>query len=323
MIQIGNNTWRTLQQPIYVNDKKVLEVWVNGDKLVYPENSADNTFIKIRGKVSLNEAYGEDEITASYPFDYYWHQPAYSGVFRGTAEFAACFKCHVGTDDRPFILTNNHSGELNAGPKSFLPLWILNNHNDATVVVPKSMNRKTIGFTQYRDTYHGDTPWYTGRIIYRQNIAACTMLPEVTKSTWSYGSPDTDYSYTARVVNPFLTEITAFNGVAYKEEFDFTAFSGGYIYIEREVDGVKLRVSFYYTGSTAPQLNVALLDFIRPNGLLYTDISYRGMPVADQTEDLHIHGNLFSVPVTDIMYLGREEDAPEEMRDVTVADLNF
>lgn len=48
-IQIGNNIWRTLAEPIYVNGKVVKEVWANG-LMVYPERiNMRGNFIKIRG----------------------------------------------------------------------------------------------------------------------------------------------------------------------------------------------------------------------------------------------------------------------------------
>lgn len=314
MIRTKNGLWRTLDQPIYVDGKRVLEVWAN-DNLVYPENGGE--FIKIRGRVTLNETYGDENSHSAS--DYSYHQPAYPGVFSGTAEFAACLRCEVGGDYRPFILTNDHSGEMYAGPGYFSEGMILNNHNDWISCISKKVNRKVIGFTQYRNTTHY-TPWYYGKIIYRQNIAAFSMPPEITKSTWYYGNPDTGYSYTARILNPSLTEITTFNNVLYKEEFEPSSTFG----FDRVVGGYKLRVALYYAGGTMPHLQVSLMDFVRPNGLLYTDIKHYGIPEADQTEDLTIRAHpLFSVPVTDIMYLGSYYGAPAEMRDVTVADLNF
>lgn len=318
MIRIGNRKWRTLEQPLYVNGKKVLEVWAD-DHLVYPENTGE--FIKIRGKISFNEAYGEDEMGYSYPGDVSHHQPAYSGVFSGTAEFAACFRCLVGTEYRPFVLTNNHRGGLFCGPKYCAEGLILNDIDHWIAVGYKTVSGKTIGLKQFRDAVHY-TPWYTGKIIYRQNISAFPILPEVTKSTWAYGYADTGYSYTAQIVNPSITEHTAFNGVIYKQEYDeLSTFFG----IKREIGGINLRANLWYTGSDhGPCLDVGLEDFVRPNGVRYTDIMHYGTPEPDQTEDLRIGVYpLFSVPVTDIMYLGSYYAAPEEMRDVTVADLNF
>ena len=64
MISVGGNSFRTLKQPIFVNGKRVRQVWVD-DQMVYPEISYpsssstgstiyDCNLIKVRGKIHIS-----------------------------------------------------------------------------------------------------------------------------------------------------------------------------------------------------------------------------------------------------------------------------
>lgn len=315
MIKTNNRTWRTLEQPLYVNGKKVLEVWAN-DTLVYPENSAE--FIKVRGKVSFNETYGED--AQHIPENGYSH-PAYSGVFSGTAEFAACFiRMHTGNNH--FILTDKHSEPMTSGPD-----WISytgtmpHGGNNNCICVPKDKNRKTIGLEQ--TVYNsGNMPshWVSDKIIYRQNISSFPLRPEEWGS--AYG-----YSWTAKLVNPYCTEITYLNGTHKTEEGEAASISQNTLSFEKTINNITFRMSLRYSKGHGAYLDLYIPSFIRKNGVLFTDVTHNGVPVPDWTEDIEmVYSNvrpLFCIPVTDIMYFGGYYAAPEEMLDVTAADLDF
>lgn len=59
MIKIAGKEFRTLAQPIYVNGKHVREVWANGS-MVYPETASIN-LIKVRGHIIEGRSYFRPE----------------------------------------------------------------------------------------------------------------------------------------------------------------------------------------------------------------------------------------------------------------------
>lgn len=314
MIQIGKKIWRTLDQPIQVDGKKVLEVWAD-DKLVYPENSAE--FIKVRGKVSFNEAYGEDALHIPG-----YSHPAYHGVFSGTAEFAACFiRLRTGTNH--FILTNKHSETITSGPD-----WISytgtmpHGDNNNCICVPGEQKRKTIGL---EETVYGsgNTPhyWVSDKMIYRQNIGSFPLRPE--ESYVGYNG----YSWTAKLTNPYGTEITYLNGTHKTAESEAASTGQMSLSFEKTINNITFKMMLLYRKGYGAYLALYIPSFIRKNGVLFTDVTHNGAPVPDWTEDIEMsYGNvlpLFAIPITDIMYFGAYGNAPEEMRDVTAADLDF
>lgn len=318
MIKIGNKIWRTLDQPIQVDGKKVLEVWADG-QMVYPENGAE--FIKIRGKVNLNESYGEE--AQYYPGLDTFRQPAYSGVLTGTAEFAACFIRKRYGDNR-LILTNHHQEEMYGGFERFTLNAYPNDDQNLFTGIPATVNRKTIGFEQ---TYNANVKEHftTDKIIYRQNIGAFPLLTENSWTWLSYGYPWTNYSWTARLLNHSFTEAAALNGVHKSAEGEAESTTSSLAF-EKTVNGLTFRIELVYRQNKGAYLNVSVKQFTRTNGVLFTDVRHNGEEVPDWTKDLIVGQTgfyLFSVPVTDIMYFGGYYAAPEEMKDVTAADLNF
>lgn len=317
MIKTNNRTWRTLEQPLYVNGQKVLEVWADGN-LVYPENGAE--FIKIRGKVTLNNAYGED--AQNIPGTDSFRQPAYSGVLSGTAEFAACFIRKYYGDNR-LMLTNHHQEEMYGGFERFVLNAYPNNDQNRLFGVPKMVTRKTLGFEQ---TYSANVKEHftTDRIIYRQNINAFPLLPENSWVWNSYGYPWSNYSWTSRLIRQTFTEAAALNGVHKSAEGEAESTPSSLTF-EKTINGLTFRIELVYRQNKGAYLNVYIKQFTRSNGVLFTEASHNGEEVPDWTEDLEVGNSypLFSVPVTDIMFFGGYYTAPAEMLDVTVADLDF
>ena len=94
MIKIAGKEFRTLAHPIYVDGKHVREVWANGE-MVYPETVRGNT-IKIRGHITEGRSYFRPErnITRYEP----WMNGeivrvnSYTETFTVSASFVAVFR---------------------------------------------------------------------------------------------------------------------------------------------------------------------------------------------------------------------------------------
>ena len=64
MISTGGSEFRTLVQPIFVNGKKVREVWANG-RMVYPEAGIGN-FVKVRGVLAISKSFTRPQSGAMF-----------------------------------------------------------------------------------------------------------------------------------------------------------------------------------------------------------------------------------------------------------------
>ena len=182
--------------------------------------------------------------------------------------------------------------------------------------------RKAIGFAETEDA-GGNMPsyWVSDKIIYRQNISSFPLLPEESY----YGS--NGYSYTAKLMNPVCTEITYLNGTHKSEESEVARISQRDARFERTINNVQFIMNLEYFRKSGAYLSLLIPNIIRENGMLLTNITYRQEPLPDRTADATMaYGHvrpLFCIPVTDIMYFGDYYTAPEEMLDVTAADLDF
>lgn len=137
MIEIGENKWRTLDQPIYLGDgRQVYRVFAN-DKQVYPENKS-NYMVKCRGRRTIHASHSHDGRLANA---LYGPGPI-ARIYDVAEEIYGYIPPDVHTSVDYFFPCNSVSFDISVSFSAVL--------RGRTLSVRTSSNAKTTDFTNYR-----------------------------------------------------------------------------------------------------------------------------------------------------------------------------
>lgn len=339
MIKIGGNEFRTLAQPIFVNGKHVREVWANGN-LVYPETVRGNT-IKIRGHILEGRSFSRPERYLSR------YEPwmsgeiakvnAYTATFSLSASFAAVFQYSqdVGLHedgitlipvcgksfDSENIPTEGH-WQYSLPYDMFYPSWNSEDNymrfNISPICMPFSPLDGSPVPTIPSLKIVRETPGYLRalKIMFRIDMAPIPLSDEY---LYTYYSP-LNYYHTDQVrpIYNGLFSACNWNGQIIRSE-NVSTFSVPHPWIENASMSMTLGnqdVNYQYYESAFPSyLTVSLKNLMDHASLIS---NHHDSTEAILTATIN---NLVNVPITDVLYIGRAEEAPEWALDVTESDL--
>ena len=313
MIATGGEQFRTLAQPIYVNGKKVKEVWANGN-MVYPVISRAN-YLKVRGRMTISKCYT---------------RPQVGGMFKDTV-----------------------TGYLISGESSFLPEWVSAYAISVTFIaiyrakggyltVSDDWFEVTSGkyeATNYNGYFNplapaseGDLPLHLDS-VYGKKIEGEFTVPQFQCSIMSEPIPippyyiheskgggfifDTPDSYSMVETIPDAPSVlgaTMWNG----ERMTQIAHS----YVNPMYPDASLYISSYTTGGIGISMYGLTVEATNKyyGGSYFYDGYYSLKKTERTTLNIRSTGSV-RIPVTDILYAGMEEDAPDWAK--TISDRDF
>lgn len=322
MIKVNGNTFRTLAEPMYVNGKHVLEAWENGTK-VYPEVD-EGTIVKAKGRVAL---------VCSHSHDGEEHPPPYGATcgpctsfYSVIASFAIVIK---GIQNVTFSVSDTlqnlrQSERENHGTVYGGLLQAVNPLDGAPTVKTRPILYQKTG--QYFSTqveikakYNISPLPVCGPITRRGVVPPDFYEMESSETVFQpdYYGPSPDY-YTYIPVNTTMSGPEEFNGeIFHGDGYGVTVKSRGHPF--GEVCVVPVSNS---TGGAILECVYIYADWYRfPIIWPYRDNTTREM-VYPTVWAPSKGVALISIPVTDCMYIGDVETAPEWAKTVYDTDLD-
>ena len=334
MIRIGGNEFRTLAQPIFVNGKHVREVWANGTQ-VYPETLHGNT-IKIKGHIIEGRRFYRPERNFSC-YDP-WNSgeiekiSAYTETFSVSASFVAVFRYardvglrEDGINLIPVCGTEFKSVKIPTEvhqqyglPDSFYMRW--DNEEDymllgiSPICMPLSPldgspvpTVPTINFTD-QDT----SSLVDYKVLFKINMDPIPLSGEY---LYTYYVP-LSYYHTSRVLPNYSGMFSAcdWNGQIFRIENQKT-FTVAHPWIEDASMSctIHFKPDFY---RTIPSYLSVSFDKITAPGTLISNHHDSSKAIIRASIE-----NLVNIPITDVLYYGMAEEAPEWALDVFESDL--
>lgn len=344
MILIGENQYRTLDDDFYVNGKKVLEAYANGIK-VYPVSEREGTLIKFRGKRIFNDtrilgynSCNNQGWAMGYRADphLFFQMDEYERRLTGTASFVVtCELTSVSAQDEnveKFVVYG----------KSLEPCLPMLKDNYAYEPYGNKIRKASVLNLQSHignydtrgkiiSTRMGVAGQPSGRArgLYKQNIEPFTM-PQTMRidSGYGYGS-DYHVLMTAEELNAWT--INDHNNKIYSIAPELSLNSTGekvWSGVDRYTESnskIHLRLrgysdSFYGCYSLNVE-NLIANDMAYPYQTLIENDNETVSSVNHLAEDItYIE---FSIPITEIMYIGSRFTAPDWARNVYESDLDF
>lgn len=333
MIRIGGKEFRTLAQPIFVNGKHVREVWANGIQ-VYPETLHGNT-IKIRGHILEGRSFFRPDryLTRYEP----WMSgeiisvKGYSETFSVSASFVAVLRYSqdVGLHEEGIKLIPVCGKEFNSEripteghgqyslPYEPFSMWWDSEENYMKMYISKMcmpfspLDGSPVPTIPTLNIVRQDTGFLRDlRILFRIDMAP---LPLSSEYLYTYYSP-LSYYHTDRVFPIYsgMFSVCDWNGQIIRS--NETTFTVPHSWVEN----ASMSCSLVHQS---------------PNGVFpsYLSVSFKNLMDRATLESNHHDSteakifatinNLVNVPITDVLYIGMEEDAPEWALDVSESDL--
>lgn len=325
MIKVNGNTFRTLAEPMYVNGKHVLEAWANGTK-VYPETEEGNLF-KVKGKLNIicqhthdgqkHSAYGGAcgpctsyySVTASFVLVYYIS----SGI---------TFFMSDEITDLPQDSVNRHGEVYNRMLQAFFPT------EDAPIVKNRPIlyriqHNSGAVTTKVKVKYNISPLPICGPIIHDSVVPPSFYETEESNIIFrpDYYGPDPNY-YSYFPVNQTLPGPTEFNGTIFHSESNDGA---AYSVIQSKAHphgAVSLGMgTLPQSRSYMDYFSIVASDYRYPLVWPYRDNMTREM-VYPTVWPVMNGCSLARIPITDCLYIGNKEDAPEWAQNVYDTDLD-
>lgn len=328
MIKVNGNTFRTLAEPMYVNGKHVLEAWANGTK-VYPETTSGN-LIKVKGKATLicqhfhdgevhPSSYGE---ASCGPYNSFYFVTASFSIVSYAERGITFYMSEDEIDLHQYV--NTHHGSVYGGV-----LQAVNPLEGAPTIKTKPIKYKTDGYirsvwTECKVKYHISPVPICGPIT--QKYVAPPGF-HATEETDTVFHPDVDGTapnyYTYIPVNQTMIGPGEFNDVIFHGE----GWSQGSL--------IKKNSEMYSHGyvemasGALPESISSYLDYysITSYGYRYPII----WPYRDKTSEEMVYPTVWAdtvsvdyirIPVTDCLYVGDKDNAPEWAQHVYDTDLD-
>ena len=313
MIATGNGEFRTLAQPIFVNGKKVREVWANGH-MVYPEVGIGN-FLKVRGVLSISKSFTRPQVGGLFKDTVNGYLisgsgtyiPEWNSYYAIRVVFVAIYRAKGWslsvTDDWMPITTsrfngNNYYGLLN-------PLAPAG-EEEVSGDIDRVYGKKIVGSYSVRD--------FQCSIMSNAVPIQPKFVEESKGGGFIFDTPDS-YSRADTIPDtPSILATTMWNNERLT--------SLNYSYPNSMYPDARLRVSALEDGGIA--LTMSGLTVLASKNYYGGSYFYDGYYSLQKTErvTLEIRSvGTFNVPVTDILYSGNESDAPEWAK--TISDSDF
>lgn len=334
MIKIAGKEFRTLAQPIYVNGKHVRQIWANGE-MVYPETLHGNT-IKIRGHILEGRSYFRPERYLSR-YDPWMSGEiakvnAYTETFSVSASFAAVLRYSQDVGLREDGITL-----IPVCGKSFESEWI-----------------PTEGHWQYSLPYDMFTMWWQSEENYVHLYISpiCMPLspldgtPVPTIPTLNIACQDTGRLLDMKIL--FRIDMAP---IPLSGEYLYTYYSplsfyhqdrvlpisnglfracdwNGQIIRHEGVSGFSVPSQWSSETSMAVQLGYqsSYTAFPAYLSVSFKNLTERAVLISNHHDSTEAKitasvDNLVNIPITDVMFIGRAEEAPEWALDVCESDL--
>ena len=312
MISTGGSEFRTLVQPIFVNGKKVREVWANG-RMVYPEAGIGN-FVKVRGVLAISKSFTrpqsgamfKDTVTGYLIEGSSTYMPEWNSYFAVKVVFVAIYKYGGSNieivDDWIPLTTARYEGGYYT--------------NRLTPLAP-GMDEE---FDAIDRTYGKRITSRYGLVDFRcqvmyDGIPIPPLFVEESKGGgWIFDTPDA-YTRADTVPDmPNVLEATLWNIQTFTELGSYPNPMNPKASLkisQHESGGIVLAMS----GLTVPATKYYY------GGSYFYDGYYSLRKTEKVTVKISSVGNL-QVPITEILYQGAESDAPDWAKTITDRDLD-
>lgn len=316
MIATGGSEFRTLAQPIFVNGKKVREVWANGH-MVYPEVGRDD-FVKVRGVLAISKSFTrpqvgalfKDTVTGYLIEGSSTYMPEWNSYFAVKVVFVAIYKyrgsnIEIVDDWLPLTTTRYQGGYYTSRLNPLAP----GGEDDSSGAIDKTYGKRIASKFNLED--------FRCQVMYDGIPIPPLFVEESKGGGWIFDSPDA-YTRADTVPDmPNVLEATLWN---------MQTFTGLGSYPNPMNPKASLRISQHESGGIV----LAMSGLTVPATKYYYGGSYfyDGYYSLRKTEKVTLEispipsiGNL-QVPITEILYQGMESDAPDWAKTITDSDLN-
>jgi hypothetical protein len=320
MIVINGKAFRYITDPLYANGKKVYRAYANG-KLVYPEMKGK--LIKVRGRISLAHTHSHVEDTTGY---HSWQFGTCSATYSVTASFAAVFRIRNGfgarfkVSDATYSVQEDYdSGYYGHGyPNTYSQFKIADPFYGKGAVSGYgfSFEKYSAGCCEMVDL---KAKYYCSPIPLCGPLITDGIAPLSMWTTPDGSTPVNTYRHSGKkTYTPLISALTE------PQELNGIILGEGEHYTTRPKSGhIDVGISFSPYASDAEEISCCRIsgyEFVFPLNYEYWDLDKGGYDNIDCWGLTYV-SNIATIPITEIMYLGDYDKAPEEMKTVSDSDL--
>ena len=314
MIATGGSEFRTLAQPIFVNGKKVREVWANG-RMVYPEIGMGN-FVKVRGVLAISKSFTrpqvggllKDIVTGYLIEGSSTYMPEWNSYFAVKVVFVAIYKYAGGNIDivddwLPLTTTRFQGGYFTSRLNPLAP----GGEDDSSGAIDKTYGKRITsryGLVDFRC-----------QVMYDGIPIPPLFVEESKGGGWIFDTPDA-YTRADTVPDmPNVLEATLWNMETFSEM--------NHSYPNPMNPEASLRISQHESGGIVLAMSGLTVPATKYyyGGSYFYDGYYSLRKTEKVTVKISSVGNL-QVPITEILYQGAESDAPDWAKTITDRDLD-
>ena len=314
MIATGGSEFRTLAQPIFVNGKKVREVWANG-QMVYPEVGRGD-FVKVRGVLAISKSFTRPQVggllkdiaTGYLIQGSSTYMPEWNSYFAVKVVFVAIYKYAGGNIDIvddwiPLTTTRFQGGYYTSRLNPLAP----GGEDDTSGAIDKIYGKRIASRFTLVD--------FRCQVFYNGIPIPPLFVEESKGQGLIFDSPD---AYTRADTIPDTPNVLA---ASLWNIETFTELNRTYpnsMYPE-----ARLRISQHESGGIVLEMSRLPVPATRYcyGGSYFYDGYYSLRKTERVTLTISSVGNL-QVPITEILYQGSEKDAPDWAKTITDSDLN-